>query len=120
MARIFIHIGLPKTATTTLQKQVFSNKSNNSLNYLGVYQPRSIKQNALYRHFYKAIYSGKELSRVQKMLQNELNKGKDLLISEEMIVLSTFENRWRKNIENLYEVIKAFDYLIIVTVREPA
>lgn len=120
MAKIFVHIGLPKTATTTLQRQVFSNISNESLNYLGVYQPRESKQNSLYNYFYRAIYTGKKIDKVQKLIEIELNKGRNLLISEEMIVLSTFENKWRANIKNLYQIIKPFDYLIIVTVREPA
>ena len=119
MAKIFVHIGLPKTATTTLQKQVFTKISNQSLNYLGVFQPRDVKQNNLFRQFYKAIHSGDAIENIQELLKVELNKGINLLISEEMIILPSEEKGWRDKIENLRKIIGAMDYHIIITVREP-
>ena len=98
---------------------VFSKLSEKSINYLGVFQPRNNDQNEIYTEFYRAIYSGKKINKIQKRLESELQKGKNLLISEEMIVVSTLNNNWRDNIKNLSKIIMPYDYKIIITVREP-
>lgn len=119
MPKIFVHVGLPKTATTTLQKQIFSSIDTVSLTYIGVLQPRNIPQNVLYKELHRAVFSGKEISKTQNLLETELNKGKDLLFSEEMFVLSSKEDGWKHNMENLFKILHKFDYYIIITVREP-
>ena len=42
--KLFVHIGLPKTATTTLQIEFFPELANGGIRYLGVFQPRSERE----------------------------------------------------------------------------
>lgn len=116
MPKIFVHIGLPKTATSTLQIDVFPKIDRSKITYLGIYQPRKNIQNPIFSSFMKAIYSGIEVDYIKHLLTEELKKGKNLLISEEMIVVGD----WKQKILNLARIIKDFDYQLIITVREPA
>ena len=116
MPKIFIHIGLPKTATSTLQMDVFPKINTSKITYLGINEPRENIQNPIFSFFMKSIYSGIEVDYIKHLLAEELKKGKNLLISEEMIVVGD----WKQKILNLARIIKDFDYQLIITVREPA
>lgn len=85
MASIYIHIGLPKTGTTTLQKSFFQSLKN--FDYQGVYQPRrSKKPGDAYQTaisvFNKEI-SYFEIINLAKKTNKEHHNNK-ILISEEM------------------------------------
>lgn len=117
MARIYIHIGLPKTATTTLQQILFPEICDDTIDYLGVGQPRGkIENHLIYELIMKALRTGDGISSVSESLTCELQKGKDLLLSEEMIVVGD----WNRQIENLSKITQSIDYKILVTVRELA
>lgn len=116
MAKIIVHIGLPKTATTTLQIDFFSKLDRDQMFYIGVKQVRGkIVQDKMYNQFYSSVTTGKEIEKTRKMLVAELNKGLDLLLSEEMIVVG----EWQVKLRNLYQIIKDINHLIIITIREP-
>ena len=118
MGKLFIHIGLPKTATTSLQVDFFTKLKKYNINYLGVKQPRGRENNKLFNQFMKSLNSSKDIAKTKSMLENKL-KDEDLLISEEMIVVSNGSFSWKNKIKNLYNIIESFDYTIIVSVREP-
>ena len=44
MKKIFFHVGFPKSASTTLQKQLFDKHS--KINYLGVYPTGNVGQDS--------------------------------------------------------------------------
>ncbi len=119
MGKLFIHIGLPKTATTSLQVDFFPKLIKYNINYLGVKQPRGRENNLLFNQFIQSINSGKEIEVTKSALATQLLNGKDLLISEEMIVVSSDSISWRNKIKNLHKIICSFDYIIIISVREP-
>jgi len=119
MAKIYVHIGLPKTATTTLQKDLFPNLNNPEIKYYGVIQPRVSPQNAFFQQFYNTIGSGENIDEMISTLEKELAKGTDILLSDEMIVVSTKHLGWQKKLKILSAILKPFDYQLIVTVREP-
>lgn len=119
MAKVFIHIGLPKTATSSLQKK-FRDLKEASFKFYGVHQPRSESQSEDFKLFYKYIITGKGKEEVIDAFSRDINNGLKILISEEMILVSRESISWRKKLMRLSDLIKSFDYQIIVTIREPA
>ncbi|MFC2089133.1 hypothetical protein ACFLT1_00040 [Bacteroidota bacterium] len=116
MAKIIVHIGLPKTATSSLQVECFTNLNDCRIKYLGLKDPRESKQSKLYLHFYNSVTKGTNIDETSDLFKNELEKGYDLLISDEMIVVGD----WQMKIRNLFNIINELDYKLLVTVREPA
>jgi len=119
MAKVFIHIGLPKTATTTLQTDVFPHLDN-SIFYVGVHQPRSSYKSDLYVKFMKSIRYGSDIALTKSMLMEQLSTGRNILISEENICVSESMATWEKKIERLSCILNGLNYKIIVTIREPS
>ena len=119
MAKLYIHIGLPKTATTTLQTDFFQLLDSKSIKYVGVRQPRSISADPEYDAFIKAIYQGTGIAEVREMFSRVLEGGTSLLLSEEMITVSQVGATWQDKLVNCAEILDGFDYKILVTVRDP-
>ena len=124
MATIILHIGLPKTATTLLQKHVFNNL-NKEVDYLGVLQPRTENQDRLYEDIIRLIDKNHDeyrddFNRVNSELVVRLNKNKvPLLLSEEMICVDSEFVCWQEKLKRLSELFVGHDMQILVTVREP-
>lgn len=118
MARIFVHIGLPKTATTTLQKDVFPHLNSKVL-YLGICQPRTKPQSLLYERIIKAISDVKEVNSTNRMLRTQLSNDVDLLLSEEALCVSEEGLNWELKLNRLADILKGLDYKIIISVRKP-
>jgi hypothetical protein len=117
-SKIVIHVGLPKTATTSLQTGLFPYISKEYVEYLGVFQPRGTKnEHELYSVLVGYIRNGGDVNLVRNLLINKLSEGKVLLLSEEMIVVGA---KWRECLERLGAALKGLNYQIVVTVREPA
>ncbi|WP_340111707.1 hypothetical protein [Maribellus mangrovi] len=119
MSKIIVHIGLPKTATTTLQKEFFPNLDSEEILYAGIYQPRSVNQRNLYKELYKTIITGVGIKKVQGLIEKVFKEGRDVLISEESIVVSEKAANWREKISNLYKILQPFEHQLLVSVREP-
>jgi len=83
---LYIHIGLPKTATTSLQ-HLFNNKLE-YIHYEGVVQPRKSLQNELYLQTIKWVNEGNrpwhedEINSIKSLVSKELNKYGRILISK--------------------------------------
>ena len=118
MGKIFIHIGLPKTATTSLQSQYFPALDQKKIKYLGVFQPRSGQETTGYRVIVDAIYSG-DTENATKWLKENLNGSCAVLLSEECILVSDSTKDWRCKLENLGVLLEGLDYELLVTVRDP-
>lgn len=120
MPKVIVHIGLPKTATTSLQIDIFSKiEYAENMHYLGVFHPRESFQEPLFKQFYHFIRTGKGFEDLKNKINNKLQEGKNILISEEMIVVSDPDIEWRQKLKNLAILLKQFEHKIIVTVREP-
>ncbi|TLS78412.1 hypothetical protein FE236_01280 [Mariprofundus erugo] len=121
MGKIVVHIGLPKTATTTLQMDVFPALPEERITYLGVCQPReSAVSTELYYQFAQAVNSGLGIEEVRRSIGRALDSSRTLIISEEMFTVCTNVSTWRQKLGFLQQMIAGFDYELIVTVREPA
>jgi hypothetical protein len=117
--KIFVHIGLPKTATTTLQTDFFPVIAIGDITYLGVYQPRETRHVQLYTDIYDAIKNGQMVTAVRNEIIRRLQAGETLIISEEMIVVAQDAATFQKKLGNLSALLNGLDYQIILTVREP-
>lgn len=120
MPRIYIHIGLPKTGTTTLQKDFFPYVDSSNYEYLGVIQPRKSYEGIIFKNFFRTIDSGEQLASTREELSKALCKNRSLIISEEMLTVTTPSSTWEEKLLNLSTVLEGLDYKILITLREPA
>lgn len=124
---IYIHIGLPKTATTSLQKLLYLNQSKLNINYLGVCQPRGeSKEHILYESIMSCMNSQssialkENLSIVKKTIDDVLiDCEAPLFISEEMFTVDNLGITWQEKLSRLYAMVEGVEHKIIVTIREP-
>lgn len=119
MGKIFVHIGLPKTATSTLQTDVFPKLQDERLKYLGVDGDRKEgKSSEIYYQFMDAVESGGEIESIRSKISDSLREC-DLLLSEEMLTVSSAMVPWQVKLDRVAEILSGFDYTVIVSVREP-
>ena len=118
--KVVFHIGLPKTATTTLQSEVFPDLVGDDVVYVGVLQPReNNEQPEMYCELYEAIDSGLGLDKARRRLVDSLESDKQLILSEEMILVSGERSSWREKLSNLSRLLEGLEYVLLVTVRDP-
>lgn len=118
MARVYVHIGLPKTATTTLQSDLFPAMSRGGCTYIGVIQPRTERSAPLYDQLCTAIFLDQDVESARRALQQRLASGESIIFSEEMIC--SVQNRpWQEKLDTLAAILDGLDYRILLTVREP-
>lgn len=119
MGKIFVHIGLPKTATSTLQTDVFPALQDDKLTYLGVDgERRERASSALYYQFMDAVESSQGIDGVKEMLRKH-SQDNDLLLSEELLTVSSKSVPWQIKLERVAEILSGLDYMIIISVRDP-
>lgn len=114
-----MHIGLPKTATTTLQSELFSKINSRELKYFGVRQPRSEKQTELYQAFLNGVNDARNGGIFKQNVKEILSTGQSILLSDEMVTVSGKGADWEQKIHNLAEITKELEYSLLITVREP-
>lgn len=119
--QVYVHIGLPKTATTTLQLDYFPYVNNDQYQYLGVFQPREKQvQDSLVVEVISAVRSGYGLVKVNEALIERLDiEQRSLIISEEMLTVGSAEVTWQEQLSNLSKILYGIDHKVLVTVREP-
>lgn len=117
--KIFIHIGLPKTATTTLQIDFFPSLCGEHIHYLGILQPRSKKQSDIYKKISMAVNTGLLINEARTELIRLLDSSQISILSEESFTVSDKNSSWRVKLKNLSEILCELDYTILISVREP-
>ena len=93
--KIILHVGYPKTATTTLQNRLFYNLHNNSsnINYLGTTKPEISKIHNILRQTLKPwlVSEGeKNEDELLLFLKNRLKNGLNLCSEESL--LNSYQN----------------------------
>ena len=122
MANLFLHLGPPKTATSSLQI-FFQDLKHHKIKYYGAFQPRNKKNNEFIQKLVSDVKT--QNLRYQDFILNviieDLIKNINVLISEEMII-SVDENKSLKtNIHFLSNYFsKLNDVRIIYTIRKPS
>lgn len=107
--RIIIHIGPPKTATTSLQ-MAFEQIKHHKFQYGGVFQPRNRNTGSLCDRIYSDC-SNKNVNPsfidcAKKELTTLVDEGKTILISEEMFLLEQDGTSIRAKIKRLKKISK--------------
>lgn len=117
---LIIHIGPPKTATTSLQFFLQELKLNDIV-YGGIVQPRNNDLHSICYLAYKDILSGTNDNK--KMIVSKINyylsRNKYIFISEEMFLLESSNISWKKKVERIYNYFKEFNPTIVITARRP-
>ncbi len=118
--KLIIHIGPPKTATTSLQYWLQNNTIKDS-KYIGINQPRALATlgSRLYSICCKENNNQSETSLIQKELSKELEINKYVLFSEELFVVEQTEISYKDKLTRLFNLIKEFDHRIIFCIRNP-
>lgn len=121
-SRAVLHIGLPKTATTSLQRHYFPFIPDTVLTYIGTEQPRPRRPHPSYSTIMNVIDSPPDvLNHHLNIAQTSLAAllaGKAVLFSEEMITVDGHVP-WQDKIRRLGMVFANHSCTILVTVREP-
>jgi hypothetical protein len=118
MNPFIVHIGLPKTGTTTLQQDVFPNLD---CRYLGVVQPRERKQSDLYSKIMRYIEFGggrDDLGEIRTQIKRMLLV-EPVLLSDEMFVVSQPTTFWQEKLARLSQIMTGFESHLVVALRDP-
>lgn len=117
---IIIHIGPPKTGTTSLQV-AFDDVKHSDFVYAGTFQPRSRNSGSLCQILYRASSGKSDIKADTLKLRAEISKltqkRKTILFSEEMFLLEQEEVSIGDKISNLREVVSGFDCRILISAR---
>ena len=115
--KITVHIGPPKTATTSLQFFLQKLDSRN-IEYTGVFQPRhkNKERNKIRNNLFSFLTSGKDQKKKKvKAFINEI-ECQNLILSEEMILHGL---NWRKKIRRLSSLLEDYSHVVKVCLRDP-
>jgi len=120
---LILHIGLPKTATTTLQTHVFPRQKD--CKFIGKYDPGLISPSKLYHRLKQYVVFGRgDLGALQDALRRETRRSKrPLFISDENFTKGTFKPGSRlvlEKLNRLKEATEGMNALILVTLRPMA
>jgi hypothetical protein len=124
MKKVILHIGLPKTATTLLQQHVFT-KLHQHIDYVGVKQPRSQNQEALYSSIWNLVCAEKSeysqnIDLVKAKVQSRLNdNNKPFVLSEECFCVDFGNSSWQVKLNRLADIFQGNNVQVLVTIRNP-
>lgn len=120
--RFICHIGPPKTATTAIQSAL-QKISGGPVRYLGTFQPRQgNSRNGIYAAIMELIRtdpSRESVDQIQDEIGRVLEGGTDLVLSEEMLLVSQDGASIEQKLKRLSQAIECFSCVVIVTLREP-
>ncbi|MGR5144711.1 hypothetical protein ACQKPX_23970 [Photobacterium sp. DNB23_23_1] len=121
---IYVHIGLHKTATTSLQSSVFNAIEHKK--FIGRNREGVSQSDILYKEIMSFCHSEKHIEETAIRLKELLNKSeKDLILSDEWLTsdyseFCKYENiSWQDKLKRLSSILPEDKYKILVTLREP-
>lgn len=120
IGELIIHLGPPKTATTSLQT-FFHKLDHPEIVYGGVAQPwKTTKKNSIEKKLYAAITQNEPNSakEVIEEIKYNLEKGKSVFISDEMFLVKTKETVDSK-LRKLFVLLSQFNPMVLLVTREP-
>ena len=117
---IIVHIGPPKTATTSLQIAL-QEISHPNFHYAGTFQPRARNADSLCQRLYR-VCSGKsphqdEIKNVRDELKSYLQEDKTVFLSEEMFLIEQEHASIQIKIKRLRKTLAGFDCKILISAR---
>ncbi len=121
--RFLVHIGLPKTATTAVQRYILQVLPTDKFNFIGTRQPRNANCSPLYQQLMQAIEceTGEFDQRVPEVKEALAKLPTDVLhvLSEEMVTVDT-KVPWQTKLSRLATIMEGTQYRLLVTVRDPS
>lgn len=117
MNKIYLHIGPPKTATTSLQYWLKDQKFNH-YSYEGVIQPREPNSTCLSNMLLSSVLDKKQNFGIENEIRNRI-KYKSLIISEESFTVVNNKLEWENSLTKLFSSVSTFNPTIIICLREP-
>ena len=119
-AKLYLHVGPPKTATTSLQFALQS--GNGPFVYMGVTQPRGIKEQENSALLHNAI-AGKfvnveSVESVLGRIRQAINTDNNVVISDEMFLVDGLVNHQVK-LARLSESLNDIPVVLIISLRNP-
>lgn len=120
--RLYVHVGPPKTATTSLQLAL-QNLRLDGFTYAGVFQPRDPNARSLASSLYEASSgalspTSSEVRRAIDQIKTLISSGNSVVLSEEMFVLGT-RTHFQEKLTSLAALLHGIPTTFIITVREP-
>ncbi len=117
---LILHLGPPKTATTTLQRHVFPQL--NFIDYRGKFDHRYLSHDPLYIALYQYVVDGKgSLEAIRERIQNALATATHpILLSEENWTKGTFQpggQLSKEKIHRLHQATSGFNVLVLYALR---
>lgn len=123
--KAYLHIGPPKTASTSLQIALQC-ADLNGIHYAGVWQPRAEFDNTLTDYFHARrnpdVDTGISKEVAVSNFQNIISSGKSIFISEEMLVVGRSKFQILERLENSINFFQrdvGIPVQILMTLREP-
>lgn len=117
--RLFLHIGPPKTATTSLQV-AFERLSHPRYSYGGTFQPRERNTGSLAHQLHRAVGEGAPALPAQvAAVEAKLAEGGIVLISEEMLSLRQEGVATAAKIARLGRLFSGLPVTVLATLRDP-
>lgn len=119
---IFIHVGPPKTATTSLQLSL-QELEGEGVHYVGVRQPRATHEN-IESDLLIQVSRGDptiegKAQRLRASFVERLQRNETIIVSEEMFVVAANEEKIRIQLANLATFFRGLPLTIVVTLRDP-
>lgn len=130
MAKILFHIGMPKTATTTLQENIFNELyKQKKINFIGRYMARGDKD--FFFKPYEIVRSirydseiefNKKLPLFQKEFDSYLKENKLNIFSEELFTISYRDDVWDfdviKNLQRVNQIFSDHKVEVLLSIRD--
>lgn len=120
---LIIHIGPPKTATTSLQIALESDGPE-GISYLGAYQPRERNGRSLCQVLHDVskrpnLVNSPRFQEFKSKVLYDQSVGKIPIVVEEAILVSSGGVSWQKKMANLAIITKDINPIIAITLRDP-
>lgn len=116
MNKLIIHLGPPKTATTSLQ-HFFQEQNFSNIEYLGIKQPRGKSGDSFTSKLYEKVIGVDTELNLSELKQ--LTKEKNVILSEEMFLVQSSKISWKDKLRNLKDILNDFEVIIVIVAREP-
>ena len=119
-ASFVLHIGMPKTATTSLQAEVYPRiAERTAYAYAGLLQPQAeVKQPKVMSHLHQFFSHGADEAELRAALDEKIADG-PLIISHESVLSSTVGAPWHDRVRRVGTLMRDYSPQVYVTVRHP-
>ncbi len=120
---VVVHIGPPKTATTSLQTSLQQRTLEPTFFFGGTFQPRTMNRGSLSHALHEAVVAGdrnsQSIERVRKELSSHVEHGRRVLISEEMFLHPSHGRTISQKLTMLGFILEPFVSRVVITLRDP-